>query len=602
MGSTASRPTWRYHLRVSRQSGRIRLHVPAGGTKMRIKSVRIEGFRGISRPTTLNFSNSAAGSPSSCLLMGENGAGKSTFVAALEFCLTARYPAFSVQSRQDFLRSLSNLASTPGSTRVEVEFSDGKKYARSLEFRDGSWEMDPATPHLAFRSGLALHREEIINFLRTHPKGRHAVFASFMRGASALAGVPGEDLEAVEKAEGERDRLVGERDRLARPLAKAAKSSFRHLSSNLHDVQSFNAWLTSKGYSKRQDERRLNYLPASLKGIYKQAADVRDAIHKVRRATDQVNRLKKSAVNAPLFALLSEVGETLTDSFKRISPSAESVRSVKLSLESDRSEIDLHVTLSNDAEVRAEEYFSEANLDLLALLLFLSLMKYAGQNGQPKIMALDDVLQSVDASIRVKVAQYLLAEFHKWQFLVTFHDRLWREQFAAVFSSKHQFVEREIFDWDLMDGPRLVELRRDASDALRECLDSSDTRIMCGNAGFLLEVLSDWLSKSLQTSITRRHGDKYTLGDTWSGVASKLGSTALKEKANNVDRYMWLRNMHGAHYNEWATDLSIVDAKRFASAVLELWDSVWCGKCRECAGRHGDLIHCRCGTVSIEKA
>ena len=569
---------------------------------MRIRSVRIEGFRGISHPTTLNFSNSAASPPASCLLMGENGAGKSTFVAALEFCLTARYPAFSVQSRQDFLRSLSNLASAPGSTRVEVEFSDGQKYVRSLEFRDGTWEMNPATPHPAFRSGLALHREEIINFLRTHPKGRQAVFASFMRSASALTDVPDERLEAVERAEEERDRSIGERDRLARPLAKAARSSFRHLSSNLHDVQSFNAWLTSKGYSKRQDQRRLNHLPAPLKEIYRQADGVRKSILAVRRATDKVNRLKKAAANAPLFALLSEVGETLTDSFKRISPSAESVRSVELSLESDRSEIDLHVTLANDVKVRAEEYFSEANLDLLALLLFLSLMKYAGQNGQPKIMALDDVLQSVDASIRVKVAQYLLAEFHKWQFLVTFHDRLWREQFAAVFSSKHQFVEREIFDWGLMEGPRLVEFRRNSSDALRECLDSSDARIMCGNAGYLLEVLSDWLSKSLQTQVTRKYGDKYTLGDTWSGVASKLRSTILKDKVNDVDGYMWLRNMHGAHYNEWATDLSVVDAKRFASAVLELWDGVWCGKCRECAGRHGDLIHCRCGTVSIEKS
>jgi hypothetical protein len=319
----------------------------------------------------------------------------------------------------------------------------------------------------------------------------------------------------------------------------------------------------------------------------------------VRKANDAVTKARKNAANAPLFSLLADVTESLTESFKKISPTAESVQSVTLDLAPESVEITLMATLVNGVVVRAESYFSEANLDLLALLLFLSLMKFASEHGQPKIMVLDDVLQSVDSSIRVKVARYLLEEFGDWQFLVTFHDRLWKEQFAAVFSAKHQFVEREIHDWGFSSGPRIVEARRDATDALRECLKGDDPRVICGNAGYLLETLADWMSKSLQTSVTRRHGDKYTLGDTWPGVAKKLKNVGLQAEVDRVDGYMWLRNIHGAHYNEWATGLSIVDARHFGDSVLDLWERVWCQKCRQTLGKHGNVFHCNCGLISF---
>ncbi|GGW55113.1 hypothetical protein GCM10010381_45720 [Streptomyces xantholiticus] len=363
-------------------------------------------------------------------------------------------------------------------------------------------------------------------------------------------------------------------------------------------MTSFNAWFTSQGYSKNQDTRK-GGLTAQQRGIYAQAATVRKNIGVVRAASDEVTKAKRAANNAPLFSLLGEVAQTLTDSFRRISPTAESVTSVSLELASESAEISLMATLSNGAVVRAEGYFSEANLDLLALLLFLSLMKFASDHGQPKIMVLDDVLQSVDAAIRVKVARYLLEEFKGWQFLVTFHDRLWKEQFSAVFAAKHQFVEREVHDWGFSTGPRVIETRRDASGALRDVVAGDDPRLICGNAGYLLEVLADWMSKSLQTSVTRRHGDKYTLGDTWPSVAKKLREIGLKSETDRVNEYMWLRNIHGAHYNEWATGLSVVDARNFGDAVLELWEKVWCKPCRQTIGKHGNIFHCNCGSISF---
>ncbi|MFH9586863.1 AAA family ATPase [Streptomyces luteogriseus] len=567
---------------------------------MRIRRLTVQGFRGISQSVTLHFSNADSGSVASCLLIGENGAGKSSFVDALEFCLSGKFPTNPNMSKWPYLQRLANVSDFARESRVEVEFTDGSTYSRSVVEVEGTWAMSPRSPHNLFQgAGFTLRREEIISFLRTPPDKRYGVFASFMRSAIAAAEVPQEATDAVAKAEAVREARRKSRDNAARTLARKMKLNYRRVEPALQGIPTFNGWFASQGYVKKQDERGGRKLSREREAVYRQAALVRREVEQFIAATEQMNRQKQVASKAPLIALLAEVGGSLTESFKRISPSAQTVASVELMLSPDKAEIDLDVLLMNGLRLRAEHYFSEANLDLLALLLFLSLMKFAAKNGQPKIMALDDVLQSVDASIRVKVAQYLLSEFGNWQLLVTFHDRLWREQFGAVFATKHQFLERELVDWGLESGPKLIEAKRDPSSALRDSLISNDSRLICGNAGFLLEVMSDWMSKSLQTSVTRRYGDKYTLGDTWPGVLKRLRKTSMCQAGLLVDSYMWLRNIHGAHYNEWATDLSMTDAHAFAVSVLSLWDGIWCPLCREPVGKHGDLLHCRCGTCSI---
>ncbi|MER7960006.1 ATP-binding protein [Streptomyces sp. NPDC096030] len=355
----------------------------------------VEGFRGIPHRMTLNFWNSPDVKPASCLLLGENGTGKSTFVDAIEFCLTGRYSRLPGESKQSSLRGLRNFAMPDGVTSVEVEFADGAKFRRSIELRDGELSVIPEAPHPSFRgSGLTLHREQIISFLRSAPRARRGIFAEFMRSAAATSETPIEYLNAIDDAEDFRKKKVRERDEVARELATASQSSFGNMRARLHDVQSFNSWFASRGHSRKQAERRSGRLTPGRKRIYALASSVRRAIEEVRRSTEQVVQAKKAAASAPLFSLLAQVGQDLTDGFRKISPAADSFESVSLELASESSEISLSVTLGNGTKVHAEGYFSEANLDLLALLLFLSLMKFAGEHGQPKIMALDDVLQS----------------------------------------------------------------------------------------------------------------------------------------------------------------------------------------------------------------
>jgi hypothetical protein len=71
----------------------------------------------------------------------------------------------------------------------------------------------------------------------------------------------------------------------------------------------------------------------------------------------------------------------------------------------------------------------------------------------------------------------------------------------------------------------------------------------------LLEQISQELSWRLGASVQRRPGDGFTLGDLWPGVKKALKNTAAKPVCDEIDQLVAIRNLMGAHYNDWP-DLS----------------------------------------------
>lgn len=262
------------------------------------------------------------------------------------------------------------------------------------------------------------------------------------------------------------------------------------------------------------------------------------------------------------------------------------------------------VHLKNGKTCSPNEIFSEANLDLLSLLVFFSLLKESANRGQAKLLILDDVFQSVDATIRVSVVDYLMKEFSDWQLIFTAHDRLWRYQLREILRRHgHSFVEREITRWTFDKGPIIRESRRELESSLIEALASSDLVNICAQSGILLEAICDRLSWTLPVSVMRRKEDKYTLGDLWPSVAKTLKKTTAKIEAEGVDRWLPLRNLVGAHYNEWAISLSLHEAQLFGEAVISLYRKSRCSNCfswieSKSANSKG-LWQCKCGDVSL---
>ena len=263
----------------------------------------------------------------------------------------------------------------------------------------------------------------------------------------------------------------------------------------------------------------------------------------------------------------------------------------------------IDVELSNGKIVSPTDVFSEANYDLMILLLYLSIIRVGVDLGQSPVLILDDVLQSVDSTIRTNFIDYILKNLSTWQLIVTCHDRLWLEQLRYMFNLRgHAFKEYHIYNWSFNMGPLIKEVKgRVVDHTLKEAIATNNVRIIAAVAGPFLEMICNELSVSLKCSIKRVALDKYTLGDLWPAVRKALSKTSLSQTAEEVDRLLFIRNLLGCHYNQWADALSDEEVLRFANSIQSLYEESYCAKCLSWIqiDPYGKkTISCNCGLLT----
>jgi hypothetical protein len=262
--------------------------------------------------------------------------------------------------------------------------------------------------------------------------------------------------------------------------------------------------------------------------------------------------------------------------------------------------LQMKVHLHNGTSVTPEHIFSEGVQDLLAILFFLEVAKAAALRGQANVLILDDVIQSVDATVRRRLLQHITTDLKNWQLIITCHDRLWRDHVReALHKQDIQHREIAIRSWEFTSGPSITVGQSDPSTDLRHLVRQASPRSVAGAAGLLLETMCDRLSWTLPVTVTRTRGDRYTLGELWNSVTSKAkNSPELGMLLGEIDRIVSLRNQLGAHYNEIAESIADAEADRFGDLVLDLWDRVYCSLCSDYVSKEKSKTYtCRCGAV-----
>ena len=255
------------------------------------------------------------------------------------------------------------------------------------------------------------------------------------------------------------------------------------------------------------------------------------------------------------------------------------------------SRLSITLILSNGKRVDPTQILSEAYLDLLALLILVEVHVECATLGQNPVIVLDDVFQSVDAVNRIRALDHMLARLEHWQVIITLHDRLWLELARrAMQRANHQHMIREVLPGGFGATPQLRSTLGRSAEELRTYIGQRESsESIAGCAGRLLEELCDGLSISLAARISRRPGDRYTLGDLWPGVASSLrkyGPASIREATEDVTRFIDLRNIIGAHYNEFAATLASQEAIEFGQVTLRLWEACKCPKCGSLFGKY----------------
>ncbi len=553
----------------------------------KVTSIEITGFRGIPKSLKLDFWNKSQNKPCSTIIFGDNGTGKSSIVDALEFGLQSRIErerSWTSELKPSVLSLRNQSAAT-----IKVNLQDNSMIERHIEYKPVTNDAPRISLSNAFVypeyciAPIVLRRNDILKFIQTPSHQKQLLFFSYIKGLYQEPKID-ESEDGLREFPDQRIRIKVLRRELVETLSKMLMIPVEKIPLDPNKFDEFVTENIYKGLSKKSREQmirnglqiRVNNKALSIANEIKTCAkELKMLSHKKpNNSTIQVD------TQAKLSEIFADAGNYLTESFKAIS-SANFFERIEMRIgQSTNVSFDIIVHLKNGKAVQPSHVFSEANLDLLALLVFLSIIKEASIRGQEKFLILDDVLQSVDSSIRLMFVDFLLKNFGDWQLVFSIHDRLFLNQLRTIFRRyNHEFVEIEIVKWDFENGPFVIRKDVEIDNSLAVAMSTNDINLITSQAGVMLEKICNHLSYSLPISIIRKKEDKYTLGDLWPGVYKKLKKTKLSDTLDTIERLSFLRNLFGAHYNEWAMSLSNNEALLYANSILTFYESVFCQHC-----------------------
>lgn len=567
----------------------------ASDKNVKLTRIRAAGFRG--SPAAIEVDLTKGGKPVCVLLWGDNGTGKSTVVDSIEFATQGRVDR-SADFNSSLRPSVQNIAAS--SAEAAVDFSDGTTACRTLERNKAGRYVASAGPvRPGFRiAPIAIRRADVLRFLDTQTLARGTVFFDYFPDPRGGIGYrPDEELRMLEE---ERFALRVARVDLARRLARRySRSKY-----NLEHSDQFEKFVdevvladtaglsVDDRWAAVDEDARADI--GELRRVHRRSKAVKT---KLGRGIEMLNPVANQAQLDRIRPVLESIGADLTNSFLSIARSTYVKNIRTLVGQSGPVSLDIVVELEGGQSAFPQQIFSEGNKDLIAFLFFLAVAKRAAESGQARVLVLDDVLQSVDATIRLDAMSHVLDEFKDWQLIVTGHDRGWHSQLRSLFNAKGlTFVDRVIGRWDFARGPLIHESAWNTVATLRDALDRGDDQAIAGAGGVLLEQICNELSWRLGTSVKRKKDDRYTLAELWDGLYSVLRKTAgAQPVVTELHRLIPLRNLVGAHYNFDAGSISSSDVRRLGDATLELFDLVFCETCESWIEKRGTTISCKKG-------
>lgn len=588
---------------------------------MRVASIKISHFRGIPTDLSLQFTD-LNGKAVSTIIYGDNGSGKSSIVDALEFGLQSRIER-STSINNPTRPSVFNQAISPNTpAHVEICFDNNTQINREAhtEFDEKKQRikfiLSSASPHSNFqRCPIVLRRNDILSYssVATAQKQVYLMKCIYSYGTTVRVKSDPEIIKMQENY----IYLKQKRRESIQELAIHLEVDPDEIMSNTSNLEGYvrNRIVPNneRRYYSKKTNRKLKRVPPS---VYLHITNLVDEIYSLKEEASQIHSAISKLTNPfheckegkfdILKKLLIEAGQYLYSGFVQIS-NVDYIKNIELVL-GDKTEVSLEIVVELDSgrRVAPQRIFSEANYDLVILLLHISLFRACASAGQAKFLILDDVLQSVDSVIRTRFVEYLLKELKDWQFIITCHDRLWLNQLRYMFQrASHQFKEYNISHWNFMKGPSIISRNHELKDdMISKALQTHNSRLIAAACGVTLEMICQKLSVSLEISIHRKPDDKYTIGDLWPGIKKSFKKSSISILCDKIDSQLVIRNILGCHYNEWANSLSDSEVIEFANLIQELYDSCFCDKCGCWISISDDkevVAECKCESLQLKK-
>ena len=250
---------------------------------------------------------------------------------------------------------------------------------------------------------------------------------------------------------------------------------------------------------------------------------------------------------------------------------------------------------------------SEGHLDSLGLCIFLAFVKKFN-DGCPLII-LDDVVTTIDANHRNRIAELLLRKFKDYQLIITTHDGIWYNQLIdsqRAFNMQGNFVKLEILKWDVSTGP-IISPYKPRWERILDKLESSDKTGAGNECRTYLEWLLKEICEQLEVPIPFKRNGRYTVAElfdpTEKRIREKLKDGCLKDdllsKFKDLRANVFMGNLL-SHDNPEIENLSIEEVKTFCEAVHNLHEAFLCPKCRRFLKYFRDSKIVRCSDLRCE--
>jgi DNA-directed RNA polymerase subunit RPC12/RpoP len=205
-----------------------------------------------------------------------------------------------------------------------------------------------------------------------------------------------------------------------------------------------------------------------------------------------------------------------------------------------------------------------------------------------KLVVLDDVLTTVDAGHRLRVARLLAREFEDYQFIITTHDQLWAKELERAIPNTRLVQLRK---WNLEQGVDCQQnILSDWEYYEQQALNGRPQDTIAG-AGRNLEKFLSQMRGNLGLKVPAKRDRNYTIGDLYNPFFAWVNKSQL-ERADRpefaaelealwkeLDEVWRLRNWSGAHFNEWAATVTPDEALSFLDAIKRLVTSFECPVC-----------------------
>ncbi|WP_305156560.1 AAA family ATPase [uncultured Muribaculum sp.] len=105
---------------------------------------------------------------------------------------------------------------------------------------------------------------------------------------------------------------------------------------------------------------------------------------------------------------------------------------------------DRHSGLKKSTNI--DQYFNEAKLTIINLLIKLSAVELLGDHSHEKLLILDDVISSMDMANRTFFTHYILTHFYKYQKIILTHNASYYNLFqsAIILHEKNKWIQHSL--------------------------------------------------------------------------------------------------------------------------------------------------------------